>query len=99
METNCPCCENHCPKDDLRCKEGRAHFGVPAPQNRPTGPRPAEDGDDAITLLRKCGHILHHRFGHGSDPAPLLGALTLEEQNTLCSLLTKCLYAWQPTEN
>lgn len=95
METNCPCCDNHCPKDDLHCDEGRAHFGLPAQH----GSRPAGDGDDVVTLLRKCGHILHHRFGHGGDPAPLLVALTPEEQDTLCSLLTKCLNAWQQSEN
>lgn len=98
METNCPCCNNHCPKDALHCKEGRAHFGIPEPQDPPVGPRPAAANDDVVTLLRKCGHFLHHSFGHGGDTSALLAALTPEEQETLRTLLRKCLEAWQQTE-
>ena len=34
METNCPCCPNHCPADALRCGRGRAHFAQNGAETR-----------------------------------------------------------------
>ncbi|MGN1346780.1 MAG: hypothetical protein ACI4V1_08335 [Eubacteriales bacterium] len=28
MEKNCPCCDKHCPVEELRCGRGRKHFGA-----------------------------------------------------------------------
>lgn len=99
MAEVCPHCENHCPADDLKCPRGMNHFGISEEEAR------ANMSADkvAILLLRKCGHHLHHNFGHGNKegkaearPAsPTLDALTEEEKATLISLLDKCLKGWQ----
>lgn len=28
---HCPCCHNHCPKDDLRCGKGKHYFSKGKP--------------------------------------------------------------------
>ena len=86
MEKNCPCCDKHCPVDKLSCGQGRRHFGTEKeefPQER------------MISLLRRCGHFLHHSMGSGADAAPLTEALSAEERATLENLLEKCLKHWE----
>lgn len=90
-QTNCPCCGNHCPKDDLQCGRGKRYFGETAQSPAKDGHAhgaPFENGDEepAVTMLRRCGHLLHHG---GADN--LLDPLTEEEKRTLCELLGKCL--------
>lgn len=103
METNCPCCPNHCPADALRCGRGRAHFAQNGAETREEHAhheggahhgQPMGEMDPALALLRQCGHFLHH-MGPGSDPARLMSALTDEERATLRALLEKCLTSWQ----
>ena len=103
METNCPCCPNHCPADALRCGRGRAHFAQNDAEPREEHAhhegvahhgQPMQEMDPALALLRQCGHFLHH-MGPGSDPARLMSVLTAEERATLQSLLQKCLDSWQ----
>ena len=48
-------------------------------------------GQRAITLLRRCGHFLHHN----PEVAVLPEALTEQERTQLESLLEKCLTLWQ----
>ena len=48
-----------------------------------------------ISLLRRCGHFLHHSMGPGADAAPLTEALSAEERATLEGLLEKCLNHWE----
>ena len=86
MEKNCPCCDKHCPVEKLSCGEGRRHFGKEM-EDRPQ--------ERMIVLLRKCGHLLHHSLGPGTDAAPLTEALSAEERATLESLLEKCLKHWE----
>ena len=86
MEKYCPCCDKHCPVDKLSCGQGRRHFGMEKeefPQER------------MISLLRRCGHFLHHSMGPGADAAPLTEALSSEERATLEGLLEKCLNHWE----
>ena len=96
-ETNCPCCENHCPVDQLRCHRGMAHFGqIEAAAGWEK--KPETPDEEALQLLRKCGHYLHHSAmrGEQSKPIALPDALTDEDKTTLISLLKKCLHGWQP---
>ena len=86
MEKNCPCCDKHCPVEKLSCGEGRRHFGKEM-EDRPQ--------ERMIVLLRKCGHLLHHSLGPGTDAAPLTEALSAEERATLEKLLEKCLKHWE----
>ena len=86
MEKNCPCCDKHCPVEKLSCGEGRRHFGKEM-EDRPQ--------ERMIVLLRKCGHLLHHSLGPGTDAAPLTEALSAEERATLERLLEKCLKHWE----
>ncbi|MGN1019345.1 MAG: hypothetical protein ACI4O7_03145 [Aristaeellaceae bacterium] len=105
METNCPCCPNHCPADALRCGRGRAHFAQNGAEPREEHPhheghgphghgRPMQETEPAMALLRQCGHFLHH-MGPGSDSAAMMSVLSDEERATLQALLKKCLDSWE----
>ena len=85
MEQTCPCCERHCPASALRCPRGEAHFSGAAPEAQ----------GDPLTLLRRCGHFLHHSVDRDAGTAGLLAVLTPEEQARLTALLKKCLNNWQ----
>lgn len=92
MEKNCPCCDRRCPAEQLHCNRGREHFGLPLEEERGGHGhghgRP--DEDPLITLLRRCGHCLHHGAGEAD-----LSALTREERAELARLLQKCLDSWR----
>lgn len=91
MENVCPCCENHCPPDHLRCRRGKEYFGkAEGAPNRPQQPE-----EKTVLLLRKCGHFLHHSAGGDGQSASLQNALSPEERETLENLLEKCLNYWQ----
>lgn len=99
METtnkNCPECDNHCPVEDLKCKKGAEHFGVPL-KEKDISMLPAEER--IIVLLRKCGHHLHHNVGRGADTASLVNVLSEEEKSSLEALLQKCLKHWQESSS
>lgn len=91
-QTNCPCCGNHCSKDDLQCGRGKRYFAEGGNEqslgkgHAHGAPFENADEEPAVTMLRRCGHLLHHG---GADN--LLGPLTAEEKQTLCDLLGKCL--------
>lgn len=101
----CPCCENHCPKEQLKCLKGMEHFGIKA--DGKNGPGPGGRGmqnlsemkpeDAVIMLMRQCGHYLHHNVGHGGavDTGKLLEVLSEEEKQQLIALLKKCVEDWQ----
>ena len=44
VEKNCPCCDRHCPADQLHCNRGREHFGLPLEEER----------GELARLLQKC---------------------------------------------
>lgn len=84
MEKNCPCCDKHCPVENLSCGEGRQYF------RRENDEHPEER---MIVLLRKCGHFLHHNMS--AEATKLTKALSADERATLERLLEKCLNHWQ----
>lgn len=92
MEKNCPECENHCPADALKCGRGAKYFGTQH-QEKDESTLTAEER--ILSLLRKCGHYLHHNAGHDVDAAVLIGMLTGEEKSELEAILQKCLKHWQ----
>lgn len=104
MEDICPQCGNHCPKNDLRCPRGMRYFDMEMEAGgrghsfaRPTyediSAMPVDDA--VITLMRKCGHYLHHSAGNGKDVnRKLLSALSEEEKKALAALLQKCTQEW-----
>ncbi|MGN1307469.1 MAG: hypothetical protein ACI4V3_07350 [Faecousia sp.] len=89
-ETNCPCCENHCPQEYLQCAKGMEYFGT-----APTEPSPRTTEERVLRLLRKCGHYLHHSAGCDADSATLLSALSEEEKELLAALLSRCVQSRQ----
>jgi hypothetical protein len=95
----CPCCPNHCPKEQLRCPRGRNYFegGADAAQS-PHHHQGIQQNPNLSTeelvigLLRKCGHMLHHGAAQGTD---LLSNLSDAEKEQLKALLEKCVSAMQ----
>lgn len=97
-ETNCPVCGNHCNKDDLKCGRGKNYFGLNGEDGRRGGDRPHgapfnKDEDPTVTLLRRCGHLLHH-----GGVENILAPLSEEEKKTLGALLNKCLSQTEKSE-
>lgn len=81
-QENCPCCPNHCPKDNLSCGRGRAYFSG---ENTTEEEKTIEQ--QVIGDLRRCGHLLHHN--KDLDTNELLANLNEDELNKLHELLTK----------
>lgn len=81
-EENCPCCPNHCPKDNLSCGRGMSHFSDEATESTPLS-----IDKQIIDDLRKCGHLLHHNKDLNVDE--ILAGFTEEELNKLHELLSK----------
>lgn len=82
---NCPCCPNHCPKDNLGCGRGREYFS-----NLNNEQKPIEQdsiSSKIIMDLKRCGHMLHHN--HDIKPEEILANLSNEELNKLHELLSK----------
>lgn len=99
----CPCCGRHCPADDLHCPRGRAHFGLENSESHEEhgGHNHGYDNanmtidDKVITMLRKCGHHLHHNVSRdGTDNGQLLNFLSEDEKKQIIGLLKKCLQGW-----
>jgi hypothetical protein len=92
---NCPCCGRHCGLDDLHCERGRAYFGVNGgaeernhhPHFHAHGREDMTIDDKLISLLRDCGHYLHHAEG-GHE---LTAGLSDEDKKELIMLLKKCM--------
>lgn len=80
-QEKCPCCPNHCPKDDLGCGRGKEHFSNVNDNNEKS------IGDKVIMELRRCGHILHHN--REFDIEKLLSDFSEEELYKLHELLSK----------
>lgn len=76
----CPCCSNHCAKDNLSCGRGLEYF------NSSTSEKDATLEEKIVGNLRKCGHILHHNPEMKSN---LLLGCTKEELEQLHQLLSK----------
>ena len=81
-QENCPCCKNHCPKDNLGCGRGRAYFS-----DQDTNNEPKSLNEQVVADLRKCGHLLHHN--RDLDINELLSCFSEEELKELHKLLSK----------
>lgn len=79
-EENCPCCHNHCPKDNLNCGRGREYFNKLSDE-------PKTIGEEVINDLIKCGHMLHHNKELNNND--FLSNLSNDELEELHKLLTK----------
>lgn len=98
--TVCPCCGRHCSIEDLHCPRGMAHFGIEADgggSRNHHGHRKFDIDTEAsaITLIRQCGHFLHHSMPGGGSDDELLSFLTDDEKTQLSEILKKCLKNWQ----
>lgn len=82
-QENCPCCQNHCSKDNLGCERGKRHFNIENSSNF----EPNSLTEQVITDLRKCGHLLHHN--KDLDTEDLLSVFSEDELNELHRLLSK----------
>ncbi len=51
----CPCCSNHCSKDNLNCNRGKEYF-----KNQDSIKADYSLKERVIMNLRKCGYLLHH---------------------------------------
>lgn len=96
----CPCCDRHCPAENLHCSRGKEHFGLPTDKNERKGHGPREideknmSADEIVLILmRQCGHFLHHNMGGGE--AAELSFYTEEEKQELIRLLKKCINEWK----
>ena len=87
----CPCCENHCPSDDLKCGRGKAHFGLISEGRGGV----YHENREIKTLEDEVIVLLHHSAEQASDHAALLSILSEEEKRNLAALLKKCLQSWE----
>ena len=79
---NCPCCPNHCSKDNLSCERGKVYFSN---SNKDLEPETIEE--KILMDLRKCGHILHHN--KELDTSSILSSFSKEELEKFHQLLFK----------
>lgn len=91
-ESSCPCCGRHCPVDNLQCPRGRMHFGAEGGEAEQQRHKPPKINDEAVALLLKCGHHLHHGPTENLDNA--LSFLSADEKGELTRLLNKCVEYW-----
>lgn len=80
--SNCPCCPNHCSKDNLSCGRGKEYFSN---SNKDLESETIEE--KVLMDLRKCGHILHHN--KELDSNSILSSFSKEELENLHQLLMK----------
>jgi hypothetical protein len=80
-EEKCPCCPNHCSKDNLGCGRGKNYFNNNLEE--------ISLNEKVISDLRKCGHLLHHNSD--LDTESLLANFSEVELKSLHNLLTKFL--------
>jgi hypothetical protein len=81
-EEKCPCCPNHCLKDNLGCGRGRDYFN-----NQNNSFEPNTLNEKIIMDLRKCGHLLHHNRDLNTET--ILANFSDDELNELHKLLSK----------
>ena len=98
-ETNCPLCDNHCPRTELRCGRGRSHFGEDEKRGPHGGHRFAElEGmePEEMTLMQlmiRCGFIAGKKVAHNKEDA--LSSLSEEDQKVMRDYLVRLLNAWK----
>jgi hypothetical protein len=80
----CPCCPNHCEKDNLGCGRGRDYFN-----NQSDNLENLSLNEKIIADLRKCGHLLHHN--RDIDSNAILNSYSQDELEEFYKLLQKFL--------
>lgn len=91
----CPCCSNHCDRNNLQCGKGESYFNGENTQeygHKPSHHKGKHHGHhrreflsgSLAELMSKCGH----RLFHGGDET-MFDVLTEDEKATLKSLLSK----------
>lgn len=92
----CPCCERHCPADNLHCRRGEIYFGkvtdTDKHADRGHGHNMPDIKDETVFLMLKCGHYLHHGLDKKSED--VLSFLSDDEKTELTKLLKKCIEQW-----
>lgn len=77
----CPCCDRHCPVDNLHCPNGKEHFGLPVEEN--------EKGRSGH------GHGARHEHdgghGHGGMHGQNRGPRPIDKENMTTEELTMAL--------
>ena len=98
----CPCCGHHCRVDALHCQRGMMYFGIETKTgedaNHKHHIRDKSDAtmeDKVISLMRRCGHYLHHNMRESDSSEQMLSALSDDEKKNLILLLKKCLQNWE----
>jgi len=91
----CPHCKRHCSVDDLHCSRGRVYFGQEAEEFQHNKNRKNINiKDEAVILMLKCGHLLHHGLRERAESEDILYFLSSEEKNELMLILKKCIDVW-----
>lgn len=91
----CTCCPKDCTKENLHCPRGKQHFGIIFDANNNFHQQNHKNmslDDKVITLMKICGHHLHHK--ENLDHEELLSCLNTNEKKQLFSLLMQCVESW-----
>ena len=84
---NCPMCQNHCPKENLRCGRGREYFNENKHQEDYNNTSEHSSIKEQVIFdMRRCGHFLHHN--RELDINKVFSNLSDEELTKLHELLT-----------
>lgn len=85
-EERCPCCHNHCRRDNLHCSRGRKYF-----EKEEKKQKQEESAGSLLYAIMEAGHSLRHmaKHGKGLDEEEILSDLSAEEKDILLSLVTR----------
>jgi hypothetical protein len=102
-ENNCPCCHNHCPKEQLKCPRGENYFSGSGQSEERHGRHRKFSRDVDIStlsteeaiaaLMGKCGHFLGHNkavYSRAEGGNILTANLSADEKEQLKNLISKC---------
>lgn len=84
-EECCPCCKNHCKRDNLHCSRGRKYFAAFEEENK------EDTSSSLLYALMETGHSLRHmaKHGHKLDEEEILASLSKEEEDMLADMLSR----------
>lgn len=86
-EERCPCCHNHCRRDNLHCSRGRKYFEKESEKEK----KQEESAGSLLYAIMEAGHSLRHMAKHGKclDEEEILSDLSAEEQEQLLLLVSR----------
>lgn len=99
----CNQCPNKCPKDNLKCRRGKAYFNGESNENQSRhkdhGFAQCSSKNELVRLLSICGRAASHKsekmLEHNIDESVMFDALTPDEQENLMLILTKLQQKWE----